>query len=370
MKVPQVQPWLGLDEYEAIKSCFTDNWVTEGPKAAVFKQQLLELTGAKYGEFAPNGTLALYLGLHAAGIGPGDEVIVPDFTFIATANAVCMVGATPVFADVTPTNFQLDVEACEARITERTKAIMPAHMYGMVSNMDAITELADRHGIMVIEDAAQALGVNYNGKHAGTFGKVGCFSFFADKAVTTGEGGFVITDDPEVAHNLQFLRNQGREDRGSFIHPEIGFNFRMTDVHAAIGITQLGKLPEAKQRKLQALQWFKEGLADLESVKFLELEPGSERIPFRTCIIVDRAHDLMDFMAEREIQARTFFYPLHMQPAFKEIVAKSGISTDEFPNSKYAYEHGVCLPAFPELSQAQVEYTVDVIKEFHAGTSS
>jgi perosamine synthetase len=370
MKVPQVQPWLGLDEYEAIKSCFTDNWVTEGPKSAEFRSQLLELTGAEYGEFAPNGTLAIYLGLMAAGIGPGDEVIVPDFTFIATANAVAMAGATPVFADVTSTNFQIDVEACESRITPRTKAIMPAHMYGMVSNMSAIMELANRHEIMVIEDAAQALGVNYNGQHAGTFGKVGCFSFFADKAVTTGEGGFVITDDPEVAHNLKFLRNQGREDRGSFIHPEIGFNFRMTDIHAAIGLTQLGKLPEAKRRKLQALQWFKDGLADVEEVKFLELEPGSERIPFRTCITANNAHELMDYMDNREIQARTFFYPLHKQPAFEEIVKTSGVTSKEFPNSIYAYENGICLPAFPELSQEQVEYTVGVIKDFYARTSA
>ena len=370
MKVPQVQPWLGLDEYEAIKSCFTDNWVTEGPKAAEFKNQLLELIGAKFGEFAPNGTLALYQGLHAAGIGPGDEVIVPDFTFIATANAVCMVGATPVFADVTPHNFQLDAESCESKITPRTKAIMPAHMYGMVSNMDAIMELANRHNIMVIEDAAQALGVHYNGKHAGTFGKVGCFSFFADKAVTTGEGGFVITDDPDISHNLKFLRNQGREDRGSFIHPEIGYNFRMTDIHAAIGITQLGKLPEAKRRKLQALKWFKDGLAEVEQVKFLELEPGSERIPFRTCVIAEQAHELMDFMEKREIQARTFFYPLHMQPAFAKIVEDSGATSEQFPNSRYAYENGVCLPAFPELSEDQVNYTVDIIKEFYARSTA
>jgi perosamine synthetase len=370
MKVPQVQPWLGLDEYEAIKSCFTDNWVTEGPKSAEFKTRLLELTGAEYGEFAPNGTLAIYLALTAAGIGPGDEVIVPDFTFIATANAVAMAGATPVFADVTPTNFQLDIEACESRINSHTKAIMPAHMYGMVSNMGAIMELANRHGIMVIEDAAQALGVNYNGQHAGTFGKAGCFSFFADKAVTTGEGGFVITDDPEIAHNLKFLRNQGREDRGSFIHPEIGFNFRMTDIQAAIGLTQLGKLPEAKRRKLQALQWFKDGLADVDEVSFLKLEPGSERIPFRTCIIAKQAHELMRFMDEREIQARTFFYPLHKQPAFKKIVDNSGVSSEEFPNSTYAYDHGICLPAFPEMSEEQVDYTISVIKDFYARTST
>jgi perosamine synthetase len=370
MKVPQVQPWLGMDEYEAIKSCFTENWVTEGPKTDQFRQLLLELTGAKFGEFAPNGTLALYLGLTAAGIGPGDEVIVPDFTFIATASAVCMVGATPVFADVNTTNFQLDPQACESRITPRTRAIMPAHMYGMVSNMDAITELADRHGTMIIEDAAQALGVHYRGKHAGTFGKVGCFSFFADKAVTTGEGGFVITDDPETAHNLKFLRNQGREDRGSFIHPEIGYNFRMTDIHSAIGITQLGKLPQAKQRKLQALQWFKDGLEDVEEVEFLKLEPGSERIPFRTCIIAQDAHRLIDFMSEREIQSRTFFYPLHMQPAFAEIISKTGVSPQDFPNSRSAYEHGVCLPAFPELSEEQVAYTVAVIKEFYARATS
>lgn len=368
MKVPQVQPWLGLDEYEAIRSCFTENWITEGPKAAEFRSKLLDLTGAKYGEFAPNGTLAIYLALMAAGIGPGDEVIVPDFTFIATANAVVMTGATPVFADVTRTNFQLDVEACEVRFTPRTKAIMPAHMYGMVSNMDAIMELANSRGVVVIEDAAQALGVNYKSQHAGTFGKVGTFSFFADKAVTTGEGGFVITDDPDVGHNLKFLRNQGREDRGSFIHPEIGFNLRMTDIQAAIGLVQLDKLAEVKRRKLQALQWFKDGLANVEEVNFLELEPGSERIPFRTCITTESAHELMEYMDERGIQARTFFFPLHKQPSFQGIVRGSGVSPEEFPNSIYGYDHGICLPAFPEITQEQVEYTIETIKDFYTRT--
>ena len=249
MKVPQFMPWVGNEEYLSMSSCFEKNWITEGPKAKEFTEKLLALTGAKYGVLAPNGTLALYLALRAAGIKSGDEVIVPDFTFIATANSVEMVGATPVFADVNRKNFQIEISGLEKLITPKTKAIMPVHVYGTVADMDEITKFASKHNLIIVEDAAQAIGVHYKGKHAGTFGKTGAFSFFADKTITTGEGGFIVTDDEKIYDQLLYLRNQGRKDRGSFIHPEIGYNFRMTDIQCAIGLTQLGKFEEIKKRK-------------------------------------------------------------------------------------------------------------------------
>ena len=269
MKVPQVQPFIGHDEYEAIEPCFTGNWITEGPRAAEFRSQLLDLIGSRYGEFAPNGTLALYMALKAVNIGAGDEIIVPDFTFIATATAVVMAGATPIFVDVTKSNFQLDVTTCESVLTPRTKAIMPAHMYGMVSNMEAITKFAIDHDLILLEDAAQTIGVHYDERHAGTFGQAGTFSFFADKTITTGEGGCVVTDDEDTAHNLQVLRNQGRPSRGTFEHGELGFNFRMTDIQMAIGLAQLSKLDLIKEKKLAALSYYHELLREVEEINFL-----------------------------------------------------------------------------------------------------
>ena len=238
-KIPQFQPFLDNREYEAIKSCFDLNWVTEGPKSKEFVDKLCKMMNVKYGVLAPNGTLSLYMALKVLGIGKGDEVIVPNFTFIASANAIDMVGAKPVFCDIQESDLHIDIKKAEKLITCRTKAIMPVHIYGMACNMDEVIEFAKKHKLKVVEDAAQAVGVNWNGKQAGTFGDIGSFSFFADKTLTTGEGGLVVTDNEELYNKLLYIRNQGRLNRGSFIHPEIGYNFRMTDLQTSIGLVQI-----------------------------------------------------------------------------------------------------------------------------------
>ena len=213
MNVPQFIPWIGEEEYKAIKSCFDENWLTEGPKAEAFKRRLLDLINVKYGVFAPNGTLALYLALKSLSIGQGDEVIVPDFTFIGSANAVEMTGARPIFIDVNRDNFQIDVSQVDKIINKNTKAIMPVHIYGSIGNMDVVCEIAKQYNLFVIEDAAQAIGVHYKQRSAGTFGHVNAFSFFADKTITTSEGGFVVTNDKNIYDKLVYLRNQGRKER-------------------------------------------------------------------------------------------------------------------------------------------------------------
>jgi len=218
-KVLQFAPFVGDEEYAAIRDCFDANWITEGPKSKLFVAKLRELMDVKHAALAPNGTLAIYLGLRAMNIGPGDEIIVPAFTFLGSASAVEMTGATPIFCDIDPATLQVRAEHFAARLTARTKAIMPVHIYGMTCDMAPIMELARQQGLLVIEDAAQAIGVRYNNQHAGTFGDVGTFSFFADKTITTGEGGLVVTNNERFAENLLYLRNQGRIDRGSFIHP-------------------------------------------------------------------------------------------------------------------------------------------------------
>lgn len=374
MNVPQVCPWLGEQEMEAVVGVIKDNWITEGPKTKELSQRLNQLMGVEFGVFAPNGTLALVLGLLALDIKAGDEVLVPDTTFIASANAVQLVGATPVFVEVSKGNFQIDVESCETLVTPKTKAIMPVHLYGMVANMDAVMKFAQKHNLQVIEDAAQAIGVTYRGQHAGTFGQVGCFSFFADKTITTGEGGYVVTKDKAIYERLLLLRNQGRFDRGSFIHPAIGYNFRITDLQAAIGLVQLDKLAEITKRKLQILEWYKGNLREVKEVQFLSLEPYSTRVPFRTVLLCQKAHELMKYLSERQIQARTFFYPLHKQPCFAFLAKENGGQQDfsdaHFPNATYGYEHGVCLPVFPTLSREQVEYVGDFIKQFYKNNNT
>ncbi len=368
MKVPQLSPWVGAEEYDAIKECFDNNWITEGPKSKEFEEKLLELIGSKYGVFAPNGTLALYLGLRALGVEYGDEVLVPDFTFLASATSVQMCGATPVFVEVNKKNFQIDLSNADKLVTKKTKAIMPVHIYGTLADMDAVLKFAKKHKLTVIEDAAEAIGVKKNGVHAGAFGDIGCFSFFADKTITTAEGGFVVTDNPKIYDELLYLRNQGRINRGSFIHPKIGYNFRMTDIQNAVGLVQLGKLNEIIKRKAHILARYQKLLKNVPGISFFEADKDADFVPFRVGIIYENAQELMDFMKEKEIEPRTFFYPLHRQPAFeylkKDRPTFHQYEDSTFPNAVYGYEHGICLPVFPTLTDEQIDYICDTIKQF------
>ncbi|GAG36851.1 unnamed protein product, partial [marine sediment metagenome] len=212
---------------------------------------------------------------------------------------------------------------------------MPVHLYGMAANMKEVLGFAKKHKLFVIEDAAEALGVKYKGKYCGAFGEIGCFSFFVDKTITTGEGGFVVTNKKKIYQRLLYLRNQGRISRGTFIHPQIGYNFRMTDIQAAVGLVQLKKFKLIAQKKVNIDKLYKRYLKSVQEVTFTTIEPGSDYIPFRTTILCKSAHRLMKFMSSMGIQTRTFFYPLHQQPCFKHLNQNDG---KYFPNAIYAYK--------------------------------
>lgn len=359
MNVPQMETWLGEAEIKNLTDVIRSNWITEGRYTSEFGERLNELFGCRYGVFTPTGTFALVLGLLALEIGLGDEVIVPDTTFIASATSVILVGATPVFVDVNKENFQIDTHACEAVITEKTKAIMPVHLYGMAANMKQILELAEKHNLRIIEDACQAVGVSYFGKHVGTLGDIGAFSFFADKTITTGEGGYVVCKDEEIYKRLRLLRNQGRIEKGSFIHPSIGFNFHITDLQSAVGLAQLDKLPKVIKRKLEIYERYRLRLSELSEIQFLQIEDGSSFVPFRVVLICEELEQLILHLEHDDIQTRRFFYPLHKQPCFDRG------NDEQFSNAIYGYEHGICLPVFPTLRYEQVDYVCEKILEFY-----
>lgn len=365
--IPQLMPWLGEAEIAAVSEAVASLWITEGPRCAALNEQLKALIGAPYGVFAPNGTLALYLALTAAGIGPGDEVIVPDITFIASANAVLMAGATPVLADVSATTYQLEATHCAPLLSPRTRALMPVHLYGMCANMDDLMPFARAHNLLVIEDAAQAIGVYFCGRHAGSFGDFGCFSFFADKTITMGEGGYIACQDEAHYERLCLLRNQGRMQRGSFIHPEVGYNFRITDIQAALGLAQLARLAHLVEYKLERLAWYQEALAGLDTIRFLPVEEGSSVVPFRAVLLCQRAHELMAFLDARGIQPRSFFYPLHRQPCYSTPHGPEVRRQCAYPNADAGYEQGVLLPIYPSLTRQQVRQVTNTIKEFYHG---
>ena len=370
-RIPQTRPTLGDDELAQLRGVIGDTWLTEGPRSAAFSARLNTLIDSPHGVFAPNGTLALVLGLLSLGIGPGDEVIVPDTTFIGSANAVVMVGATPILVDVDPEYFCICPERAAVAIADRTRAIMPVRMCGGCADMTAVIALAARHDLLVIEDAAQALGVSWHGRPAGSIGDVGCFSFFADKTITTGEGGYVTCRDKAVHERLLLLRNQGRFDRGSFIHQAIGYNFRITDLQAAIGLAQLDRLDDLVAGKARVLARMRDGLADLTDVRIIGPQPGSTFVPFRTVLIGDRIEALAGHLEAAGVQTRSFFYPLHRQPCFTEVPDRLGgiarLDDALFPNAIHGFDHGLCLPVFPTLTDHEIDRMTAAIRRFYRG---
>jgi len=357
--IPQFEPWLGEEELAQVAETIRANWITGGVKVKEFEERLAALVGVKHAVAICNGTLALYVGLKAMGIGEGDEVIVPDFTFIASANAVVMAGAKPVFVDIDAKTFNIDPGSTEKAITARTKAIMPVHIYGQAADMDAIGEIAGRRHLRVIEDAAQGIKVTFQGRHTGSFGDVSCMSFYADKTMTTGEGGMVFTDDDALAEKCLILKHQGRTGRGFYYHEHIGYNFRLTDLQAAIGVAQLNKLDIIVERKKRNEARYRELLEGVKGITFPYIDPRGYNVPFRINILVNNPEKLSDFLNENGIGSRRFFHPLHQQPCYNV--------PGDFPNTIRAYETGLSLPSSVTLTEEQIEYVCAKIGTYMKG---
>jgi len=355
--IPQFRSFLEPSDYKAIERVFNDKYIAEGKVGLEFRDKLLELMGSQYGVLASNGTLALYLALRALNIGPGDEVIVQNTTFIATANAVEMVGAKPIFVDIVSyTDPSLDLD--KIQINENTKAVMIAHLYGTAcTNVEQVEEFCKNNEIFLIEDAAQALGITNGSRHCGNFGTVGTFSFFADKTITTGEGGFVVTSIAEVNERMMYLRNQGRLQSGTFVHPEIGFNFRMTDIQSALGVAQLEKLDRIVNEKENVLNRYKNNLSS--HVKFLTVNEDFNHIPFRVVVFAENALNIMVKMKAKGVEPRSVFYPMHKQPCFE----KYGLEDSEFKNSNRCYETGICLPTWIGLADDEIDFVSECLIE-------
>ncbi len=360
-KVPQLIPFVGEEELENLKHVIEKKWLTEGPFSQEFLQLIKEKTDSKYAVLANNGTLALFLALKALGIKEGDEVIVPNFTFIASATSIYFIGAKPVFVDVDKQTLNIDVTQIEKLITSKTKAIMPVHVYGQAADMDPIIAIAKKYHLKVIEDAAQGYGVYYKGKHTGTIGDVGTISFFADKTVTMGEGAVVLTNNEKIYETLKLLRNQGRPNSGTFIHPAFGMNFRLTDMQCAVGVAQLKKFELINQIKQRNFNLYLELLKNVKEISFVEIQDYTNFIPFRVNIIAQEKSKLIDYLENHGIQTRGFFYPLHRQPCFSYLDYKE----TDFPNSNYLYNNGLSLPIFPDLTKEQIELVCNTIINFY-----
>ncbi len=352
--IPMARPLIGPEEEDAVLSVLRSGMLAQGPQIEHFEVAFAALCGVPHAVAVSSGTTALYLALLAHGIGPSDEVITTPFTFIATANSVLMTGARPVFVDIDPVSFNINPALIEAAITPRTKAIIPVHLYGQIAAMDAITEIAKRHGLVIIEDAAQAVGALFHDRPAGSFG-TGCFSLYATKNMTSGEGGMITTTNPAVADRLRLLRSHGSRVR--YYHEFLGYNFRMTNLQAAIGLTQLGKLAAFNTRRLRNAAFFDQHI-NHPAVTKPQVQPGMRHVFHQYTLRIRANRD----DAARQLAAAgvstAIFYPLPIprQPLYREIGY-----TDKMPVADQMSDEVLALPVHPGLNDADLNQIVNAV---------
>jgi perosamine synthetase len=360
-RIHQVEPYFDHAEVDGVADVIQRGWLTEGPQAADLLSAIQVDTGARHAVLAPNGTLGLFLALLALDLPRGSEILIPTFTFYASASAAVFAGLRPVFVDANAETFNLDIDALESLVTERTTAIMPVHVYGHSPPLDRILEFAARHDLAVLEDAAQAYSVAYQGRHAGTWGDVGVISFFADKTITMGEGGVVLTDDAALYEKLRLLRNQGRLDSGTFVHEALGMNFRVTDLQCAVGRAQLRKLPEIVAKKRDNHARYVANLSNVRGVRWLQVQTGSSHVPFRFALVSERREQLVAALEQAGVQTRSFFYPLHLQPALQKYAQEA------LPVAEELYRKGICLPVHQGLNSSEIDQISEIISKVHSG---
>ena len=365
MQIQLDAPNIGELEKQYLNKCIDSTFVsTFGPFIGEFEDKFSQYVGTKRAISTQSGTAAIHLALHELGIGPGDEVIVPVITFIASVNPITYVGATPVFVDIDPSSWNMDPEKVEKAITKNTKAILPVHIYGNPCDMAAITEISQRHGIPIIEDATESLGASYHGKMTGTFGSMACFSFNGNKVITTGGGGMITTDDEKLADHMKFLVNQARDESKGYYHPELGFNYRMTNLEASLGLAQFERLPEFLQKKKRYSEIYREILTGVKGIEFQEEYPDSISSWWLSSIKIN--HPTKDIpqiqkeLKEKAIPTRRIFVPITEFPPYENY------KKEEYPNSYELYEKGLNLPGSTLNSEEQVEFVarsiVDVIE--------
>jgi len=363
--IPVYKPRIGERERDYVSSAVESTWISsKGEFLDRFELEFPLFVEADYGVATCNGTVSLHVAFAALGLGPGDEVIVPTFTYVASVNAITYTGATPVFVDSEPEFWNMDPALIEAAITPRTKAIEVVHLYGHPADMDPILEIAARHGLPIIEDAAEAHGATYRGRKVGAMGKAGSFSFFGNKIITTGEGGMVVTNDPEFAETCRHLRGQGVSPTQTYWHDVVGFNYRMTNIAAAIGCAQLEQVDEVLAKKSQIAAWYTERLAGTPGLTLQREAEWAHAVWWMNSVLIDPAlrDDLMTAMRQRGVDSRPFFYPAHTLPMYSH--------DESFPVAEYLGAAGINLPSYPDLSQDEVELVCTALQESLAALSN
>ena len=362
-----LRPYFDSEELKEVKKVFDSGWVSQGPKVKEFEDKIVEYLGVKYAIAVTNCTSALHLALLSIGIKKGDEVLVADFTFPATGHSVLYCGAKPVFVDIDLKTYNINPESIEEKITERTKAIIPVHTFGQPAEMDKIMEIAKNHNLKVIEDAACALGAKYNDKYAGTIGDVCCFSFHARKGITTGEGGMVVTNDENLAEKIRNLSVFGmtsawdREKSTEFIIPEfteLGYNYKMSDITAAVGVAQLRKFDEIIERKRELAKYWDDKLQEIEFIEPPYVSENVKHIYQSYVALVDKRinrNKLIERLLKKGVQAQIGTYASHIQPVYN--------SEDKCPNSLEIFNRALALPMYYVLREGDIDTAAASLKK-------
>ena len=368
MRIPVAEPDIGEEELKLVSEAVRSGWVSsKGRFIEEFERGFADFVGMKYGVATSNGTVAIHLALVALGIGPGDEVIMPDLTFASVGNAIIYTGARPVFVDVHQSYWGMDPERVKEAITERTKAIIVVHLYGHPCDLDPLLEVAEDHGLYVIEDCAEAHGAEYKGRRVGSFGDIACFSFYGNKIITTGEGGMCLTNDYELAERMRMLRDHGMRPEKRYWHEVVGFNYRMTNLQAALGVAQLRRIDEFIRKKIEIARAYEAALDGIEGITLHPEMPWAKCVYWLYSILVDEKayglsrDELKRRLAEEGVETRRFFYPMHVMPPYRPYLRQK----QKFPVAERLASMGLNLPSGVKLSKDAVAYIADLIYRLH-----
>ena len=360
--IPVAQPHIGEKELEYVIDAVKSGWVSSiGKYINQFEEKFAGYCRTRYAIFTANGTTALHLALVSLGIGRGDEVIVPDLTFIATANAVTYTGAKAVFVDSHPDYWCIDPQQLEKAITAKTKAIIVVHLYGHPADMDPIMRIAKKYKLYVIEDAAEAHGAEYKKRRVGSIGNIGVFSFFGNKIITTGEGGMLVTNNFKVAKRVKLLKDHGMDSRRRYWHPIVGYNYRATNLQAALGVAQLEQIGLMIEKKRELAKQYNSFLKNIYGITLPPQQKWAKSVYWMYSVLIDKKRfgisrdSLISELREKGIDSRPFFHPIHRQPPYK--------TNNNFPIAEKLGKEGINLPSSTELSSADIEYICNTIKQ-------
>ena len=375
--IPLCVPQLDGNEWTYVKNCLDTGWISSaGAYVQQFESMMAKFTGAPYAVACMNGTAGLHLSLHSLGVGAGMHVLVPNLTFVASVNAIHYTGASPILIDIDPKSWQMDLELLEQFLDRETipgdphpifrktglpiRAIMPVHVLGNMGDMHRLLDIARKFQIDLVEDATEALGSSFEGRHSGTFGKMGVFSFNGNKLISTGGGGMILTHDPELAAKAKHLSTQAKVCPTEYIHDEVGFNYRLVNVLAAIGVAQMEQLPAFLEKKQAIAQLYRQRLADIPHIKFQQVDPRTTANEWLFTVRVEKATELIKHLDAHGIQARSFWRPMNQLPMYADLPYIHDVDY-----SQRIYETAVSIPCSVGLTTSEQETVIDQILQFY-----